>query len=714
MVRDRKYRVALVGAGNIAASHAEALARLPEVEVASVCDQNLRRAEGFAKQHGIPHACAGLAEMLETDTLDVVHVLVPPHRHFHVASAALDAGVSVFLEKPMCISTGECETLIETANRSQCVIGVDHNYLFSDIYERLRADLVQGRLGPIEQMTITRDVEFERLRSGPFDAWMFRDPANIIFEMGPHAIGQILDLVGCPEEVGVKAFDPVELPGHRRFYRRWYINAFRGSSSIQLRYSFNLGFAEDTIRVRGALAGATMDIMRNAYLLHHHTRYGIDFDRYLMARSEARSLGQQARRTLARYILSTLRLSKAPKNPYVASIAKAVEAFYAGMAGSLDRRISAQFGLEVVRLCERLAQLGNVANPKRSPPARLETVSGPSPDVLVLGGTGFIGKHLVRKLLNDGRPVTLLTRNPGLVPEEFLRMGAKLRQGDITNPTDVRDAVDGAKYVYHLARAIVKTWDDYYHQDVLPTKTVAEACLEYGVKRLIYTGTIASYYTGRKAGTITEDTPLDPHIRSRQHYARAKAMAEEILMKMHDHDGLPVVIFRPGIVLGTGGSPFHWGIGMWSWTSICQLWGDGTNTLPIVMVKDVAEALAAALHVDGIDGESFNLVAEPCLTRLEYLEEFERCAGICLRKLPTPIWRFYLNDMLKWVVKCAVGHRDRRMPSYRDWESRTQRAHFDCSKAVRVLGWQPTSERAEIIKQGIHVPVAEFLGQRLP
>ena len=160
-------------------------------------------------------------------------------------------------------------------------------------------------------------------------------------------------------------------------------------------------------------------------------------------------------------------------------------------------------------------------------------------------------------------------------------------------------------------------------------------------------------------------------------------------MELHREKGLPVVIFRPGIVIGRGGSPLHWGVGMWSFDAVCQVWGRGRNPLPLVLVEDVASALVTALDAPGIEGESFNLVAESSLTALDYLEALDRCTGVEFQKIPTPPWKFYLADVAKWLVKRAIRHPDRRRPSYRDWETRTQRAHYDCSKARKLLNWNP-------------------------
>lgn len=249
-----------------------------------------------------------------------------------------------------------------------------------------------------------------------------------------------------------------------------------------------------------------------------------------------------------------------------------------------------------------------------------------------------------------------------------------------------------------------KNWNDYQHLEIDVMEQIAKVAMAANVKRLIYTGTIDSYYAGRRAGIITEETPLDPKIKRRNLYARAKAYSEEILLRMHRDSALPVVIVRPGIVIGRGGSPLHWGIGMWWHNSLCQTWGDGHNKLPLVLVQDVVKGLIATAFTPGIEGESFNLVGTPLLSAQDYLNEIGR-QGIRYPHYATPIWQFYLLDLFKWSVKTVVRHPDRRLPSYRDWESRTQRAFFDCSRAKERLGWAPVSDRDTLIRQGILEPL---------
>jgi nucleoside-diphosphate-sugar epimerase len=311
-------------------------------------------------------------------------------------------------------------------------------------------------------------------------------------------------------------------------------------------------------------------------------------------------------------------------------------------------------------------------------------------------------------LSGSGHSARLLVRNAGNLPKHLLVSDVDCQVGDMKSREDLLRAMEGVDCVFHLARANVKSWAGYQEYEIGVTRQVAECALESGVKRLVYTGTIASYYQGARAGTITEDTPLDPRIARGNLYARAKTESERILTQMHREQGLPLVILRPGVVIGRGGSPFHWGVGMWWHDAVCQTWGNGQNKLPLVLVEDVAQALIAAMDKPDIEGRSFNLVGDPCLTAQDYLDELDRVGGLKIQRYATPIFKFYLSDMIKWAAKLALRHPDRQLPSYRDWETRTLRASFDCTAAKSILGWRPVSERDELVRRGIEEPLMEF------
>jgi nucleoside-diphosphate-sugar epimerase len=526
----------------------------------------------------------------------------------------------------------------------------------------------------------------------------------------------MLDLFGTLEVVSVHASNETTLPSGKAFYRHWTITATVGKTVVLIDLSFISGFAEQLIHVRGSLASATVDLESNTYIIKEHTAHGLDFDRYSKIRREAKSLATQARRGLTQYVLSKLKLSR-EGSPYGSSIARAISSFYGSLETVGDQRISPTLGRGVINLCSTIARMGStdkrVPSPDEISNTQVSTKVGAKvlkhPEILVLGATGFIGQELTRQLVEGGNSVRLLARNPGKLPQKLLCKNVEITRGDVTCKRDLEAAMSGCRYVYHLARCHAKTWREFQRQEIDVTRMVAETCLVAGIERLIYTGTIDSYYAGRKAGTITEATPLDEQIERRNLYARSKAASEEILLTLHRDQNLPIVIFRPGIVLGKGGSPFHWGVGMWCWNAVCRVWGRGEHPLPFVLVQDVAQALLTALHTPGIEGESFNLVAESGLSARGYLQALEACSGVCFQKYPTPPWRFYMEDIGKWVIKQLIRHPDRRRPSYRDWETRTQRAHYDCTKARHVLAWNPVSDPEEFLRLGVQEPCAAFL-----
>lgn len=168
------------------------------------------------------------------------------------------------------------------------------------------------------------------------------------------------------------------------------------------------------------------------------------------------------------------------------------------------------------------------------------------------------------------------------------------------------------------------------------------------------------------------------------------------------------MVARPAIVIGPGGDPHHWGIGSWASPDTCRLWGDGTNPVPLVLADDVATALVRCLDVEGIEGESFNLAADASVTPREYLEAMSKALGTWIDVQSGSPLRFYTGDMGKWMVKQLIRHPERRFPSYRDWKSRTYRARYDCSKAKRVLGWVPVSDRETLLDEGVRRAALEW------
>jgi 2-alkyl-3-oxoalkanoate reductase len=181
-------------------------------------------------------------------------------------------------------------------------------------------------------------------------------------------------------------------------------------------------------------------------------------------------------------------------------------------------------------------------------------------------------------------------------------------------------------------------------------------------------------------------------------------------MALHRTKGLPLVILRPGIVIGAGSPPSHWGVGMFHSDTRAEIWGEGSTKLPLVLVEDVAAALALAADAPGVEGQALLVTDAPLLTAREYIAELTRATRTRVDAASTPIWRFFLLDVVKEAVKHLVRHPNRKLPSYHDWDCRSHRARYDSSKTRALLGWKPAGTRDAIVERGIDAAVRSHSG----
>ncbi|MGB8328664.1 MAG: Gfo/Idh/MocA family oxidoreductase, partial [Polyangiales bacterium] len=357
---DTPITAAIVGAGYIAKFHVDAARGVPGVTVRAVCDLNLERAQRFAQAAGLEAAYSSVEALLETEQVDVLHVLTPPHLHADPVEKALRAGVDVLVEKPMAHSSALCRKLADLANEHGRALGVSHNFLYYEAYTRLVSDLRQGRLGHIDQVDIVWNKELGQLSGGPFGAWMLQAPQHILFEVAPHSFAHCHHLIGPLDSVEARPFDSVTLPGGLRFFRRWEIMGWAGNTSVRIRFSFIEGYPEHYIHLRGSVASASVDFERSTYVVHEHTPHLLDVDRYIDVTSSAKDTVAQATGTLARFVLAKAGVKKVEGEPFGRSIVGSVRAFYDSRGGVIDEGVSPQMGQAAVELAERVAKAADL------------------------------------------------------------------------------------------------------------------------------------------------------------------------------------------------------------------------------------------------------------------------------------------------------------------------------------------------------------------
>ncbi|MCP5074591.1 MAG: NAD-dependent epimerase/dehydratase family protein [Rhodobacteraceae bacterium] len=691
----KTIRVGLVGAGYIASWHGDAVRTVKGTEITAVCDVSSGAAEGLAAKYGAA-AFTSIDDLIAANVCDAVHILTPPQLHKNLAITCLQAGLHCLVEKPFALSHQEALAICEAAKSADRRVAVGHNFLGLPSYQRMKAARQNGQLGRISSAELNWNFPLAPLRSGPFGLWMLREPKNLLLELSPHLFAFADDLFGAPEILHLELAKPIELSGGGSRNQSFRILARAGDVDL----TFNLQLAETmddrSVTLNGSTGIARLNFAADTLITSRENAADIVINPFLYQMSHAGQHLREGVRNVLRHIASLNR-----KSAYGLSFANTMQSFYASVQNNapVDATFSANAAARVAKaMDDTIALMPNAGlDPAPAKPKRRK----PKPTVLVIGGTGFVGRHLTRALVASGRDVRVLTRGNS-APFGDIADRVETFSASLADAAGLRNAMQGIDAVYHLAKSVDTTWEDCLKNDVGVTERIAHAALQAGVKRFVYTGTIASYDMSDPNRTITEQTGFDADMSDRNLYARSKAACETRLSELHKSQNLPLVIARPGIVLGAGGPLQHWGIGRWQGAGTVRIWGSGKNILPFVLIDDVCDGLIQMLDVDDAVGQSFNLVGEPMMTARDYFDAVHRILGAKIQVRSGNLYSLFAADAVKSVLKkFALRRQSVIRPSLRDWKSRAHFSRFEINHPKQMLKWAPEANTDVFLEKAI-------------
>lgn len=305
--------------------------------------------------------------------------------------------------------------------------------------------------------------------------------------------------------------------------------------------------------------------------------------------------------------------------------------------------------------------------------------------VLITGATGFLGKALAKRLIDDGVRVRIIARSPEKA-EDLRALGVEIIKGDLTDADSLRTACEGCAIVFHVA-VNYTTYEKQQQVNVSGTQAIAEAAALAGVSRFVHVSTTAAY-GAKERGDLFEDHPLRP---GAYPYAITKVEGERVVREVCDRAGMVYTIIRPGMIYGPGAQ---------QWTNMIfnlakqrfTIWLDGgQGWAHYIYVDDVVDLMVCAADHPKAANQVFNVSADPAPMWRDVLAAYSTLAGKPLRLIPLRPVFWVVAAVAKLVSPPISMGRD--LPDLLGFMG--SKTTFKMSKARELLDWAPRVSLAE-------------------
>ena len=671
MNEQKKITAGLVGAGHIAEFHIRALKRLPNVEIIGVADLREDQARALAEAHHLPASFSSLDDLLQQKP-QVLHVLTPPAAHTQNTLDALKHGCHVLVEKPLATSVEDCDRIAAAAAEAGKVVCVDHSLLWDPFVQRALQIAASGAICDVVSVDHLRSQHYVPYQGGVLPE-QYRDGGFPFRDIGVHSLYLIEKLLGEIQDADLQLGSP-ENDGCPRF-KEWnvMVRCERGVGHVAL--SWNVNPLQNVLLIHGTRGVIRADLFGMSVTTRKAGRLPEHATRILNTVNEGRSMMMQVTGNVFRVLRKKLRQYH--------GLQELVIRFYETLDTGDAPPVTIEQARSIIDWTERIA---TQADREKEAFASRFAQSGTA-KILVTGATGFIGSHLLSRLLEEGNRVRLLVRR---TPSAEIAGSSQVETflGDLGNAEDVDRAMQGIEEVYHLG-ATVEGWaEEFQCATVAGTQNIVDSVLRHEVPKLIYMSSLSVLHAAaaRNGKPIAEDWPLEPFPEDRGLYSQTKLAAERIVTEAVETRSLRAIILRPAEVIGPD-RPFMSGAAAIEAGSRLVVLGRGKFVLPLVRVEDLVDAIVAAGKSALFDGSIFHIVDPAQVSQNEIARHYLRTTG-----QDKSIWHFPLSLLYTAAAGASVAARllGRSAPltPYR-LRSAIGTRHFDCTAAKNALGWAP-------------------------
>jgi uncharacterized protein YbjT (DUF2867 family) len=236
--------------------------------------------------------------------------------------------------------------------------------------------------------------------------------------------------------------------------------------------------------------------------------------------------------------------------------------------------------------------------------------------VLVTGGTGFVGPHVVHALRTREVSVRALVRDRRR-GSRLVAWGAELVEGDVTDPVSLRGAFTGVDAVVHLVAIIRGSRPDFERVMAQGTRNVVSAAKEAGIRRFVLASALG----------------LDERTKDAVPYFAAKWEMERAVKD----SGLEHVILRPSFVFGKDGGALPTFVRLALLAPVTPIVGPGTQRLQPIWVEDVAEYYSQAVDLPAAANRTFEVGGPDAPTWNEFWDRLKRVLGVHRPSIHVPV-----------------------------------------------------------------------------
>ncbi len=195
-------RFGIASYGKVAHLHARALRSVPQAKLVAVSGRDREKREAFAEEFGL-NAFPDITSMVSQAAVDAVIIASPHPQHSQQTLEALEAGAHVIVEKPMALTTADCDAMIQKAHQSRKVLAVISQRRWFPAVQRIRSAIDQGKIGkPILGLVTMygwRDEAY--YRSDPWRGTWTTEGGGVLVNQAPHQLDLLQWFIGPVEEV---------------------------------------------------------------------------------------------------------------------------------------------------------------------------------------------------------------------------------------------------------------------------------------------------------------------------------------------------------------------------------------------------------------------------------------------------------------------------------------------------------------------------------